>query len=70
MAWLCENAVDGKTITRRQALQLARELLEMGGVQQVFENAHGFKDDSTLYRFSSDVPVAAASAKGASAKKS
>jgi len=31
----------------------------MGGVQQVFENAHGFKDDSTLYRFGSDTPLAA-----------
>jgi hypothetical protein len=54
VTWLCENAVEGHMLTRRQALQLARELLEMGGVQQADERAHGFRDDATLYRFATD----------------
>ena len=65
VTWLSENAVDGKTLSRRQALQLSRELLEMGAVQQVFENAHGFKDDTTLYRFGT-LPAATATLKKAS----
>jgi len=49
--------VAGRTLTRRQALHVARELLEMGGVQQVFEKAHSFKDDTTLYRFGALAPA-------------
>ena len=49
--WLCVHAVENRTLSRTQAQQLARELLEIGLILQVFEKKADLKDSEMYYRF-------------------
>lgn len=56
--WLMGNSLDGKQISRRQAIMIGRELLEIGAFVHVTET-YGFRDESVFYRFGSkeQIPV-------------
>jgi len=47
------NAVEGKSLSRLQALIIAREMLEIGLINPA-EGQVDFKDDTVYYRFSSN----------------
>jgi len=53
--WLTANAIEAKTLTRLQAQIIAREMLEIGLIEQAFEATTDFKDETNVYyRFVGD----------------
>jgi len=55
--WLCTHAIEGKTLTRLQGQVIAREMLEIGLLEQAFEGTTDFKDDNVYYRFAVEPPL-------------
>ena len=49
--WLVTSAVPANQIHRRQAVEIAREMFEMGALLPAHPSNVGFKDEGDLYRF-------------------